>query len=54
MQDGLSFPRNRDVDGKLLFIHRSKLHFKNVRETKQLIRIFVYWMERFNRCVNKN
>ena len=46
---GLSFPRNRDVDGKVVFIFKSKLHFKGVRDMNELMRIFVYWLERLMR-----
>ena len=48
---GLAFPRNRDRDGKVLFIFKSKFHIKGVRETKELLRIFVYWIERLQRYV---
>lgn len=49
INDGLAFPRNRDVDGKIIYIFKSKLHVKGVRDTDELVRIFVYWMERFYR-----
>lgn len=46
---GLAFPHNRDQDGKLLFIFNSKLHIRGLRDSKELLKIFVYWMERMQR-----
>lgn len=46
---GLAFPHNRDIDGKKLLIFKSKLHFKGVRDSHELLRVFVYWMERMYR-----
>ena len=49
MNVGHSFPRNHDIDGKKMLIVKSILHVKGKRENKELIRIFVYWMERLQR-----
>lgn len=49
---GDCFPRNHDIEGKLMLIYKSVLHVKGKRDTKELIRIFVYWMERFQRNNN--
>lgn len=49
MNAGLYFPRNRDIDGKVILIMKSKLHIRGLRNTEQLIRGFIYWIERLNR-----
>lgn len=49
MNAGLSFPRNRDIDGKVVLVLKSKLHIRGLRDTEQLFRIFIYWIERLNR-----
>lgn len=49
---GDCFPRNHDIEGKQMLIYKSVLHVKGKRDTKELIRIFVYWMERLNRGNN--
>lgn len=46
---GLMFPRNRDVDGKVILVLKSKLHVRGMRDTDQLIRNFIYYVERLNR-----
>lgn len=46
---GIVFPHNRDKDGKVLLIFKSKLHVRGVRDSKELLRVFVYWMERLYR-----
>lgn len=46
---GIVFPHNRDRDGKVLLIFKSKLHVRGMRESKELLRVFVYWMERMYR-----
>lgn len=46
---GIVFPHNRDKDGKALLIFKSKLHIRGVRDSKELLRVFVYWMERMYR-----
>lgn len=49
MHQGLLFPRNRDIDGKVILVLKSKLHIRGLRDTKQLLRNFIYWIERLNR-----
>lgn len=49
---GLMFPRNRDIDGKAILVLKSKLHIRGARDNDQLIRNFVYWVERMNREEN--
>lgn len=46
---GLVFPRNRDIDGKPILVLKSKLHVRGLRDTDQLLRNFIYWIERLNR-----
>lgn len=46
---GLMFPRNRDIDGKVVLVLKSKLHIRGLRDTDQLLRNFIYWVERVNR-----
>lgn len=46
---GIVFPHNRDKDGKAMLIVKSKLHFRGLRDPKQLLRVFVYWIERMQR-----
>lgn len=46
---GDCFPRGHDIEGKLMLIYKSVLHVKGKRDAKELIRIFIYWMERFQR-----
>lgn len=49
---GDCFPRNHDIEGKSILVYRSVLHVRGKRDSKELIRIFVYWMERFQRSNN--
>lgn len=51
IHEGLMFPRNRDIDGKAILVLKSKLHVRGARDTDQLIRNFIYWVERMNRLV---
>lgn len=44
--------RNHDIEGKPMLIYKSVLHVKGKRDTKELMRIFVYWMERLYRTTN--
>lgn len=54
MDAGLSFPRNRDIDGKTILVLKSKLHIRGARDNEQLFRIFIYWIERLNRYYLNN
>lgn len=49
IHEGLMFPRNRDIDGKVVLVLKSKLHVRGLRDTDQLLRNFIYWIERLNR-----
>lgn len=49
INEGLMFPRNRDIDGKVVVVLKSKLHIRGLRDTEQLLRNFIYWIERVNR-----
>lgn len=51
INEGMIFPRNRDIDGKVILVLKSKLHVRGLRDTDQLIRNFIYWVERLNRYV---
>lgn len=46
---GDCFQRNHDIEGKTMLVYKSVLHVKGKRDTKELIRIFVYWVERLQR-----
>lgn len=46
---GLAFYRNRDIDGKVLYILRTSLHVKGVRNNVDLLKCFVYTLERLYR-----
>lgn len=48
INEGMIFPRNRDIDGKVILVLKSKLHVRGLRDTDQLIRNFIYWVERLN------
>lgn len=52
VHDGLYFLHNHDIDGKPLFINTSRLHFKNQRDQAELLRVFIYWIERLWRQSN--
>lgn len=49
---GIVFPRNVDRDGKPILVFKSKLHVRGLRDSGELLRVFVYWMERLQRQVN--
>lgn len=49
LEDGICFPYSKDKDGKTLFVIKSKLHVKGVREFSELQRCVVYWFERLER-----
>ncbi|EFN78120.1 motile sperm domain-containing protein 2 [Harpegnathos saltator] len=54
LEDGSCFSHGRDKDGKKLFIIKSKLHFKGVKDFSELQRCIVYWFERLEREGNGN
>jgi len=43
------FPHGFDVDGKLIFIIRCKLHFKSSKDPEECKKCAVYWFERMER-----
>lgn len=43
------FPHGFDKDGKLMFIIRCKLHFKNSKDPEECKKCAVYWFERMER-----
>jgi hypothetical protein len=49
LQDGSFFARNKDKDGKVLLIFKSKKHVKGQRDMEELKRCVVYWFERLER-----
>lgn len=49
LEDGSCFSYGKDKDGKKLFIIKSKLHFKGVKDFSELQRCIVYWFERLER-----
>lgn len=52
VNNGDCFIRNHDIEGKSMLIYKSVLHVRGKRDTKELIRIFAYWMERLQRSNN--
>ncbi|EAA11055.4 motile sperm domain-containing protein 2-like [Anopheles arabiensis] len=52
INDGLMYPRGRDVDGKTVFIFRSKLYVRGTRNLDDLKKCFLYWIERIIREAN--
>jgi len=49
LQDGSLFAHNKDKDGKILLIFKSKKHVKGQRDMEELKRCVVYWFERLER-----
>ncbi|XP_032679586.1 motile sperm domain-containing protein 2-like isoform X2 [Odontomachus brunneus] len=54
LEDGSCFSFGKDKDGKKLFIIKSKLHFKGVKDFTEIQRCIVYWFERLERETNGN
>ncbi|KFB50757.1 AGAP005556-PA-like protein [Anopheles sinensis] len=52
INDGLMYPRGRDVDGKTVFIFKSKLYVRGTRNLDDLKKCFLYWIERIIREAN--
>lgn len=46
VKSGIYFPRGRDIDGKRLLVARLRLHIRGLRDLDELLRVFVYWLER--------
>jgi len=49
LQDGGIFAHNKDKDGKILLIFKSKKHVKGQKDMEELKRCVVYWFERLER-----
>jgi hypothetical protein len=49
LQSGSFFAHNKDKDGKMLLIFKSKKHVKGQRDMEELKRCVVYWFERLER-----
>lgn len=49
LEDGIMFPHGVDNDGKLMFIIRCKLHYKNSKDPEECKKCAVYWFERMER-----
>lgn len=52
IQEGIFFPRGRDVDGCLLLIFKAKMHVKGQRDYEELKKIMIYWFDRVEREEN--
>lgn len=51
LEEGIMFPHGTDNDGKLMFIIRCKLHFKNSKDPEECKKCAVYWFERMERYI---
>uniref|UniRef100_A0A182T1K5 CRAL/TRIO N-terminal domain-containing protein n=1 Tax=Anopheles maculatus TaxID=74869 RepID=A0A182T1K5_9DIPT len=49
IHDGLMYPRGRDVDGKTVFIFKSKMYVRGTRNLDDLKKCFLYWIKRIIR-----
>ncbi|XP_011168467.1 motile sperm domain-containing protein 2 isoform X2 [Solenopsis invicta] len=54
LEEGVVFGFSKDKDGKKLFVIKSKLHVKGLRDFPELQRCIVYWFERLEREGNGN
>ncbi|XP_058458227.1 motile sperm domain-containing protein 2-like [Malaya genurostris] len=52
VHEGMMFPRGKDIDGKTLFIYRSRLYTRGSRNLDDMKRVFLYWLERLIREAN--
>ncbi|CAH0602340.1 unnamed protein product [Chrysodeixis includens] len=52
VNEGMFFPRGRDVDGSLLFIFKAKMHIKGQKDYEELKKIMIYWFDRVEREEN--
>lgn len=52
VHDGIMFSRGKDVDGKAVFIFRSRLYTRGSRDLDEMKRVFIYWLERCIREAN--
>jgi len=49
LEEGIMYPHGMDIDGKLMFIIRCKLHFKASKDSEECKKCAVYWFERMER-----
>lgn len=49
LKEGGFFCHGRARDGSLLFIFKGKKHVKGLRDTEDIKRCVIYWMERMER-----
>lgn len=49
LKEGGFFCHGRAKDGSLLFIFKGKKHVKGLRDTDDIKRCVIYWMERMER-----
>lgn len=54
VNQGMFFPRGRDLDGCLLLTLRSKMHVKGQKDYEELKKIMIYWFDRLEREENGN
>ncbi|XP_050424517.1 motile sperm domain-containing protein 2-like isoform X2 [Adelges cooleyi] len=52
LKEGIMYPHGFDKDGKLMFIIRCKLHYKNSKDFEDCKKCAVYWFERMERMTN--
>lgn len=49
LQEGLFYPRGKDIDDCTMFVFKSKKHVKGQRDSEELKKCIVYWLERLDR-----
>ncbi|XP_068627222.1 motile sperm domain-containing protein 2-like [Battus philenor] len=54
INEGIFFPRGRDIDGCLLLIIKSKMHVKGQKEFEEIKKAIIYWFDRIEREENGN
>uniref|UniRef100_A0A1Q3G2D9 Putative conserved plasma membrane protein n=1 Tax=Culex tarsalis TaxID=7177 RepID=A0A1Q3G2D9_CULTA len=52
VEEGIMFPRGKDLDGKTLFIYRASLYTRGSKNLDEMKRMFLYWLERIIRESN--
>lgn len=52
VHEGIMMARGRDLDGKIVFIYRSRLYTRGSRDLDEMKRVFLYWLERCIREAN--
>lgn len=52
IEAGIMFARGKDLDGKTVFIYRSRLYTRGSRNLDEMKRVFLYWLERCIREAN--